>query len=221
MKELSDFQNFLNNSFIWVEGFAALIAIFHYKTVKTQYWKYLVFYLIFIFINDCYGTWGDWSYFSKEKYYNYIIIPFEFIFFYWLYAVKSLKKINLFFFLSLLYLLAFIPNEFFFKENKLNKIIYSVNYTFGSLILMILVVLEYYKQVNSDNIINFHKNRMFYINLGVTLFYIGALPLMAFYYPLLREHREIWDIYFDYYIISNITMYLLFSASFIWGKHNS
>jgi len=202
---------------LWVEGLTAVIAIFYYNREKKQQWKFFVFYLVFIFLCEAFGRWGNFIYFSKAQYYNYFVMPCQFIFFYWLYAAKSLQQPKLFYILSLLYLLSFIPNEIFFSGNK---IVFAFNYTFGCLILMLLVVMEYYKQINSHDILNFSKNRMFYINLGITLFYIGTLPFFALYSPL-RKYLEIWNIYFDYFLISGIVMYILFSISLIWGRQNS
>ncbi|AZA81978.1 hypothetical protein C1637_24590 [Chryseobacterium lactis] len=214
---MNDFQEFVSKSMLWFEGLAAVVALFHYNTVKKQYWKFFVFYLVFIFLCEAFGRWGNFIYFSKAKYYNYFVMPAQFIFFYWLYAAKSLGKPKLFLILSLLYLFSFIPNELFFSESK---IIFAFNYTFGCLILMLLIVMEYYKQITSQNILNFGRNRMFYINLGVTLSYIGTLPFFAFYSPL-RKYLEIWNVYFDYFLISGVIMYILFSISFIWGKQSS
>jgi hypothetical protein len=215
---MKDFQEFVSESMLWVEGLAALIGIFYYNHLKQNHWKLFVFYLILIFLCEAFGRWGNNDYFSKALYYNYFVMPVQFIFFYWLYAAKSLGKPKLFVILSGLYLLSFIPNELYFSENS--KIVFAFNYTFGCLILMLLVVMEYYKQINSTDILNFGKNRMFYINLGVTLFYIGTLPFLTFY-SLLRNYLQLWNIYFDYFLISGVVMYILFSISFIWGKQNS
>jgi hypothetical protein len=202
---------------IWVEGLAAFISLIYYYRVKDQHWKYFSYYLILMFLCEIVGKWGE-NFFNYDKpaFFNYFVIPIEFIFFYWIYAAKSFEKPKLFYIISALYLLSFIPGEIFMTK----KIIFSFNYTFGCLILMILVVMEYYKQVNSSNILNFSKNPMFYINLGVTLFYIGTLPFWTFF-AYIKTYREIYNIYFAYFLISGIIMYLLFSISFIWGKQNS
>jgi hypothetical protein len=170
-----------------------------------------------MFLCEIIGKWGENFFeYNKPAFFNYFVIPIEFIFFYWIYAAKSFKRPKLFYTISALYLLSFIPGEIFMTK----KIIFSFNYTFGCLILMILVVMEYYRQVNSSNILNFSRNPMFYINLGVTLFYIGTLPFWAFF-AYIKTYREIYNIYFAYFLISGIVMYLLFSISFIWGKQNS
>jgi hypothetical protein len=215
---MSDFQKILSDSFLWIEGGTAIIALLYFKRLKGQYWRCFIYYLIIIFISEVVGKWGgEYISFSKTKYYNYIIIPFQFVFFYWLYAVKSFNNKKLFWIVTLIYVISFILSRLFFKESK---VYFSFSYTLGCLLLMFLVIKEYYNQVNSANILHFNENRMFYINLGVTLFYIGTLPFFTFY-SLLRAYIQIWSIYFDYFLISGIVMYVLFSISFIWGKRNS
>lgn len=209
------FHEFLSDAMFVAEGIAAVTSVAFYQKTKNTYYAYFSFYLVFIFISEAFSHLGFLP-IPKIPYYNNFVIPIEFIVLYWLYAWNSLGNKKLFFIFSALYLLSFIPNELYFTKNK---VIYSFNYTFGSFLLMFLVIMEYYKQVNSDNILNFAKNRMFYINLGVTLFYIGTLPFWALYYPLL-EHLELYNIYRDYFWISGVIMYLLFAASFIWGKRN-
>lgn len=202
---------------IFSEGLAALVSIVFLKKVRGSHYRYFSIFLIFIFCCEIFGKFAE-NYISypKNLFFNYFVIPIEFIFFYWLYAYQSLNNKKLFFIISGIFLLAFIPNELYFIKNKQ---IFSFNYTFGSLLMALLVVMEYYKQVNSDNILNFWKNRMFYINLGVTLFYIGTLPFWAFYFQLL-EYMDIWNLYYSYFLLSGIIMYLLFASAFIWGKQN-
>jgi hypothetical protein len=211
-----EFQEMVHEVMFWAEGLTAVISLLYYNRIKNQYWKYFVYYLIFIFLAEALGKWG--TDFNKTAFYNYLVIPTQFIFFYWLYAAKSFHRPKLFIGLSLLYILSFIPSELFFPSAR--KIMYSLNYTFGCLILMILVVMEYYKQINSSNILAFDKNKMFYINLGVTLFYIGTLPFWSFF-ELLKTYREVYNIYYASFLVTGVVMYALFSISFIWGKQNS
>ncbi len=215
---MTELQKFLSESMYWTEAVAAITSLIYYNNVKKQHWKYFGLYLIIIFLCESAVKWGEEILkINKLIFYNYFVIPFQFIFFFWLYAKKSLIKPKLFYIFSGIYLSSFIPHEIFFPETK---IVFAFNYVIGCLFLMTLVVMEYYKQVNSSEILNFSRNRMFYINLGVTLFYIGTLPLMTFT-SLLWEYREIWNLYFLYFQISGAVMYLLFSISFIWGKQNS
>jgi len=205
----------LYESILWVEGATALIALLCYHREKQQYWKYFCLYLIIIFLCEVFGKYSPrFIEYDSPKFYNYFVIPLEFIFFYWLYAAKAFGRPRLFYIVTFIYLLSFIPNEIFLDTNKE---IFSINYTLGCLILMILVIMEYYNQVNSSEIVNFSKNRMFYINLGVTLFYIGTLPFWTFFAQI-KQYKEIWNIYYSYFQISLIIMYILFSISLIKGK---
>ncbi|MCJ7934588.1 MAG: hypothetical protein MUW56_13390 [Chryseobacterium sp.] len=206
----------LYETILWVEGFTAITAIIYFNREKHHYWKYFCLYLVLIFLCEVFGKYSPrFIEYDSSKFYNYFVIPLEFIFFYWLYAAKSFGKPKLFYILSLTYLLSFIPNELFFNTRKE---IFSLNYTLGCLILMGLVIMEYYKQVNSSEILNFSRNRMFYINLGVTLFYIGTMPFWTFFIQI-KQYKEIRDIYYSYFQMSLIVMYILFSVSLIWGKH--
>lgn len=224
--ELTKFQNFLIDSSLWTEGFAALIAIIYYQKLKNTHWKYFIFYLVLIFLCESFTKWcldkiifGDPNIerLKKSIFYNNFVFPLQFIFFYWLFAFKSLEKKKLFLAFSSIYISSFIISILFFKGSK---IIYSFNYTLGCLLIMLLVIMEYYKQINSENILYFYKNKMFYINLGVTLFYIGTLPFYTFNSLLYYSNKEIWDIYYNYNLIACDFMYLLFTASFIWGKQS-
>lgn len=214
---MTEFQEFTQRGILFFEGLAAVIALYNYKRLKEQYWRLFVFYLVLMFLGESYAKWGTFNHFTKAQYYNYFMMPIQFVFFYWLYAAKSLGRPKLFWIFSILYLLSFIPNELYFSQSK---IVFAFNYTLGCLLLLLLVVMEYYQQITSQDILNFYKNKMFYINLGITLSYIGTLPFMAFMH-LLVKYDEIWNIYFNYFLISVIVMYILFASSFIWGKRSS
>ena len=203
---------------LWCEFLCAIVALIKFKVIKNTYWKWFAFFIVYIFIIEKYGTYiFELLSIEKKKYFAFIGIPLEYVFFFWLYSIKSLKNKKLFIVFTSLYFLSFIPIEFYFKSFD---IIYSFNSTVGSFLLMILVFLEFKKQIQNDDILNFKENKMFYINIGIMLFYIGSLPFYGLYNLLVKE-PEIWNIYYLYSLIANCIMYLLFTASFIWGKPKS
>lgn len=199
--------------------FIALVAgIIKFKSLKNSYWKWFVFYLAYIVVYEII------SYIAKVEFkykigafQSYIHIPIEYLFLFWLFAVKSLQKKVLFYWFSVLFFLSFVidtrlqQGDFTFK---------SLNTTIGNLLLLILVMLEFNKQIKSDAILYFKENKMFYINIGVTLFYVGNMPFFGWYMPILK-YPEIWNDFYKYFMISNCIMYLLFAASFVWGKVKS
>lgn len=214
---MREFQLFLQNLITISEGFAALTALIFMWKKKEKYWRIFALYLVLIFLSEIFGKWGELIIdYNKNNFYNYFVIPLQFIFWIWLYAKKSLKKPKLFYSFTALYILALVVHEYFLKSAK---IIFSLNYTLGCLLLMILAVMEFYKQITSPNILKFKKNMMFYVNIGVTLFYIGTLPFFTFY-PFIVEYDGFYDFYFTYFLASCVMMYVLFSIAFIWGKQN-
>ncbi|MBC7640936.1 MAG: hypothetical protein H7174_01140 [Flavobacterium sp.] len=131
-----------------------------------------------------------------DKALSFITIPIEFLFFIWLFALKSLKNIKLYFVYTTIYLLSFLP------KLSLEKGMYyfnSFNYLIGGFILMYLILLELYQQIKSDEILISKQKKMFYITLGVGLFYIGNLPFFGLYYMILKE-PTIWNYYYIFFM---------------------
>lgn len=198
---------------------AALVGLIYYSRLRGTYWKLFSIYLVFIFIQEAFWTLSSLPLRNYSPYYYaYLGIPIQYLFFFWLFAYKSLKNKILFYLFSIAYLLSYIPVELYFKEINM---VYSINLTIGTILLTFLVVMEFIKQIKNDNILKFKENKMFYINIGVIIFYIGTYPFFAFEDELSKEpYLHIWNAYYLYFLVSNYIMYILFAMSFIWGKHH-
>lgn len=197
---------------------AALIGFVYFFKVKKIHWKLFSVYLVIICLQEHF--WTRTSIFSvdiKNLYFLFVGLPLEFIFFYWLYAKHSLKNRKLFRVFSAFLILSILITSFI--ENV--KDAYSLVFNVGSLLLITLVIFEYFKQIRNDDILKFKENKMFYINVGVVLFYVGSLPFHVFQKHLFQKHPAFVENYYLYFLISNCIMYLLFAASFIWGKEES
>ncbi|WP_298305395.1 hypothetical protein [Flavobacterium sp.] len=199
--------------------FIALVAgIIKFKSLKNSYWKWFVFYLAYIFVYEIISYIAKAEFKSKIGYFqSYIHIPIEYLFLFWLFAVKSLQKRVLFYWFSVLFFLSFVIDA---RLQQGDFTIKSLNTTIGNLLLLILVMLEFNKQIKSDAILNFKENKMFYINIGVTLFYVGNMPFFGWYMTI-YQYPSFWNGFYKYFMISNCIMYLLFAASFVWGKVKS
>jgi hypothetical protein len=215
---MREFQILLVDFILLAEFIAALTAVLFFGRIKNTYWKWFVYYLVFIFIVEAIGKWLLEDFHSfKKYYYNFFVIPIEFLFWYWLYASKSLNNKKVLVFFSGIYSISCIV--YFFMIDDIN-LINSTNYLIGTLLLSILVIMEFFKQIKSDNILNFRQNKMFYINSGVMLFYVATLPFYAFHDTLYEKSKILWNFYGTFALVSCAIMYLLFSAAFIWGKPN-
>ncbi|WP_289044826.1 hypothetical protein [uncultured Olleya sp.] len=212
MKEL---HQTLHNTLLLSEFIAAVVGVIYMYRLRKSHWKWFSVYLLIIFFQDYFWTYNQ--HFSKKIYFSYFGLPLQFIFMYWLYALKSLKNKRLFTICVLLFILT-VGLFIVFKD--LNEIP-SLSMNIGSAILILLLILEYIKQIKTDDVLKFKENKMFYINIGLVLFYIGSYPYHVFSAELYENHINAWSIYYIYFLVSNSIMYLLFSVSFIWGKTQS
>lgn len=213
---MTKLQTILYNLFPFLELICVIVGITQYNKLKKSYWKWFVLYLIVIVSFELFNKFGLNLFSPFRRFlYDFIVIPIEFFFFYWLYAKKSLKLEKLFWISCTTYSIFYIIHLF-----NLDKIRYvsSMTYTVGVFLLAIMVYLEFIKQIKSEEILNFKSNKMFYINIAVMLFYIGTLPFFAFDKYLYENEKEIWNNYYTFFLLSVNIMYLLFTASFIWGK---
>jgi hypothetical protein len=219
MTELKYYLN-LYDLLLGIETLAALVALYYLPKLKHTYWKWFIIYLVFICTHELF--WRFQTVFPstlKIASFTFLAIPIEYLFFYWLYAYKSLKRKKLFFVFFILYITTYIPLSIFFSDANDSFLIILIT---GNIPLIILLLLEFVKQIKNDDILKFRENKMFYINIALILFYVGISPFYAFFQELIKEpYREIWNMYFLYFRVSNCIMYLLFIASFIWGKHQS
>jgi hypothetical protein len=203
----------------YTELLCMLFGFFHFKKLKNTYWKWFVYYMVFITIVEFFSLYYlKYFPYLRKYYFDFFVIPIEFLFLYWLYAKKSLQNEKLYKVSCVIYLVFYCLHLFILDSVR---IVSSMSYTVGIFLLAIMVYLEFVKQIKSDEILNYQNNKMFYINVGVLLFYIGTLPFFAFDKILYENNKELWNNYFTFFLISVNVMYILFIASFVWGKPKS
>ena len=215
---MQEFQKVFGETLIWLQLLTALVALYYLPRLKHSYWKWFVAYICLIFLIEAFSKWGLKNHVEYRVYwYDFFGIPVQFLFFYWLYAAKSFKNNKLFWTCSIIYALSYLPYLIMFRKFS---VVYSLSYTVGNVLLMVLVFLEIFKQIKSDKILLFKENLMFYINIGIMIFYIGTLPFFSFYGLILKD-QQLWNTYYIFFMVANHIMYLLFMAAFLWGKPNT
>lgn len=214
---MTDFQYILGKVLLISEVTAGIVGVVNYKKFKGTYWKWFIYYLVFIAVSEllCEFIFRHFRNFLNS-YFDFFIIPIEFLMLYWLYSYKSLGRKKLFWIASGLYILSLFPFPPLEKVVGIN----SFNYCIGVLLLSIMIILEYNKQMKTDDILKFKENMMFYINTGVGLFYVGTLPYFGFH-GLIWKDLIIGNNYHIIFLITNILMYTLFSIALLWGKPNT
>jgi len=214
---MSDFQILLVQTLLLAEVAAAVIGVIKFKKFRNTHWKWFIYFLLFIACTELFSYFVLCNYIKVRTYfYDFFVIPMEFLFLFWLYSYKSLGKKKLFWISAVIYILSLFPYFTFGKFTLIN----SLNYIVGTFLLSIMIILEYDKQIKSDAILKFKENMMFYINAAVGIFFVGTLPFFAFH-SLIWKDAMIWNNYYIFFMLTNILMYTLFSIALLWGKPNT
>lgn len=204
-----------------LEATACIIGFLNWKKIKTSFWKWFAVYLAVIAICEITGLFL--LYFFKEtipsrNLYNYFVIPLEFLFFYWLYyryyKDKSEKKLAL---ASLIiYLPVFVISVIFFDDVTIW--LFPFSYLAGIIMLLILIIIFFFRLMRSRQILHFKEDMMFWVSLGLLVFYVVSSPYFGLKQFLYQKHKDVFWIYYYIQFVVNYLMYLFFCFAFIWGK---
>ena len=213
------FISFLRENIIFIELVCAIVGIMNYKKFRGTFWQYFIYYLIIIFLLEAIShLFLEKGSMVKKNFFKFLVFPLQFIFFYWLYAINSLKSKKLFLTLSFIYLIVFLITNIF----GLDKLSYvdATSYSTGILLLLILTILEFIKQIKSDDILLFKSSTMFYVNSGIAIYYLATLPLIALNEYLAENMPNLWMYYWGLQLVLLYLLNILYSAAFIWTKPN-
>ncbi len=204
-----------------LEIIACLSGYVYWRKMKGTYWVAFPIYLTFIVISELIG----WL-LANEKYkhlnigfYNFLEIPMEFLFFFWLFNItsKSLSYNKLPLICAFIYLISWLVENivywntpFFWAEKS---------YETGNLLLLILILRYFIVLVTSDEILNFRTNRMFWVCSGLLLYYLGSAPFYGLRSIIISNYPRLMAPFYTIVLVLNCIMYLMFAISFIWGKN--
>lgn len=202
---------------------AALTGFLHWNKLKKTYWKWFPFYLLFIVLSEGIGFILSTLKMKHANltYFNYFVIPVEFLFFFWLFqqAFKNLRITRIAFMCILIYICSVVI-DYLFLHNS-DAMFLASSYTIGNLLLLVLVFDFFYQLVTTDAILHFKENMLFWVSTGLLLFYLGSFPFYGLRNILGVNYKELYRNYGYIVYVLNILMYLMFTFSFIWGKPNT
>ncbi len=206
------------------EAIAALFGLLYFSKVKGTTFQWFSIYLVLIFLLDFIGNFIENSKVEQTYnvlYYNYLVIPVEFSFFFWLFYKISdtISNKRLSIILMGIYLVSLLIDFLYFSKHKF--FFESISYSIGNLLLLILIISFFIELTNSEAILNYRQNRMFWIGIGLMIFYLGSLPYYGLRNTLAINYHKLNIIYTDVSDILDSIMYLMFALSFIWGRPNS
>lgn len=204
-----------------VELMACITGFIYWKKLRDSYWKWFVIYLLLIVMTELAALYI--SYVLKDpvlngELYQFFGIPIQFIFFTWLFGreLKAYPERNWPIFGAALYVVSWIVDTLYFAKLKFSFM--SFSYTVGNIVLLILLIVYLLKFINSERVLKYRSSMIFWVCLGLLVFYMGSFPFYALRNTLYKNYR---DIFYTYWYISfgfDYLMYLLFALAFVWGK---
>lgn len=202
----------------YIVSLTTFISFFYYKKFKGTNYKYFLYFLLVPFITELQYKIVDIYYygfklFNTDIYYNlYSII--NFIFFLQFYKLLSKNKRNKKIFSILTYLfIGFVLFDVFILKNSLSNALNIYTLIIGSIFLLITLILFLIEILNNEKIIfNIYKSFVFWISVGLLLFFIGIIPIMIF-----RDFLNYNSTYAIILVSLNVIMY----GSFIIGMIKS
>ncbi len=205
----------------FVEITACVTGFLHWKKLRNSHWKFFPFYLGIIVLFELVGKYLYYAGFNSLKValYNYFVIPLEILFFIWLFY-KEFEKLNirrLPIAAACIYGICWLADVFFISKKNLWWL-NSFSYTTGILLILVLVLIFLYILATGSEILFVKFNIMFWVCLGLFVFYFCSLPFFGLGNYLFTHFKHIYFGYAYATYVLNIIMYSLFITAFIWGK---
>ena len=215
-----------------VEIIAAFSGFYYLSKNRNSKIRYFVYFLVFTILVEALGSYTHLydkieilstlkgTRFEQNYWLFNIFIVVSLIFyilFYRLVLTRHFhKKVLLYLlFTSLLVIpiLTFIQREEFFSNNL------SYNFIWTSLSVFICVCLYFYELLMSNKVLKFYKSTLFYISIGLFLWWL-VFPPVVFYFPFYNEdNKEMISMKGIILITTNIYLYSCLTIGFLWGKH--
>ncbi|PHS64051.1 MAG: hypothetical protein COB12_08685 [Flavobacterium sp.] len=227
------FNKFLFNAIptVLLELLAALAGFYFLKKNRnaSKYDKYFVVFLWYTFANEVIGAYAPIAYFSEYRIFGFIkgtlfernywlyniyfIINASFLVYYFnnLLSNKKSRKITNFVLWS--YVLSAII--FLFATDVYYKSYSNFTFALGAILLLISILLFYFRLLKTDEIIDLKKYLPIYLSIGVMFFYLCVTPIELFakYFKITNEVYV--AIRINLLLICNIFMYTTFIIGFI------
>jgi hypothetical protein len=208
------------NAIKYFELFTGIVAFLNYRKLKGTFWQYLPFFLLTVFLMECVGYFFAEikDYKSNIMLYKYVVIPFTFYFYAYVFKNLLSKKAQPFLVIGgLVFLLSLLLESTLLT--RYHTYFASLSLSISNLFILICVLIYYAELVNSEALIEFYRSISFWFSTGVLIFYLGCLPYFGLYNMLVENHfKTIFIPYTWVFVALNYSMYVLFSIGLIWSK---
>ena len=195
---------------IFIELITAVIASIYFYKYKNTFLKYFCFLLWYAVLNDISGVLiRDYiSRYNAIIYNIYYCINFTYLFALYRHYIKNDKYKKLLLLFILFYYIILIINGFF--ENYIIEFL-SLPYIAAATFIIISISIYFVEILNTEKVLYVKKNLLFWISVGLLLFYIGNIPfrILRNYYEYLTDATVL--------ILLNVILATIMNSCFIIG----
>lgn len=192
--------------------------------------KYLVYFLWFVLIIDVLTFYTIWAYFDDYKTFPwlkdsvfrrgmwmvncYTIYSCSFYSFLFIKNIKQLRiknklTIALFVYIAVS-IISLLLSKQFFQAYVMTPVF------LGTGLLLISIGMYFYEMMVSTELINFKTNLLFYISIGLIVWYLSIPPIQIYSSYFTVENVEFISIFTTIKRYANVFMYGIFSFAFIY-----
>lgn len=210
----------MTNYIKYLELLAGIVGVIVYSKKMKSVWFAFAASLIVLHFLEQLGQW-----FAKKELYSYntslykwVVIPFLFSMYHFVYYKISTGKVKAFVAFALAaFLLVVFAENIFLKQLHFFSI--SLSLGIGCISVLIFSLLFFNSLMKSDLILSFPKNMSFWFCSALFIFYIGCFPYLAFFNSLAKpEYQNIQITYRWIFGVLNYLMYTLFIVGFICSR---
>jgi len=208
---IKEFLSDTRNLALFIELLSAIFSLkYYYKYKRVPVLKFFTILLWYIFLNELLGLYIRTFITDHNAIIYNIYFGINFIYFFILfrkYLSKSKFKSIVLTFL-VIYIIAYILEGIF--KNYLIEF-QTFAYILAALMLIVTIIFYFIEILNSDKVLVIKKNLLFWISVGLLLYYVGYIPyrIIRNFYTELEKSSVI--------IAVNVTLTIIMNTCFIIG----
>jgi hypothetical protein len=213
----------LHNISYCSELLAYLVTILFYAKRKNIVSFILLVLMSMIFVTETLGKYKQYF----PSYHNIFLAQniemlieiFLFLAVYYFSVISAVFKNRIL--LMMLFYVAFAVTSSFLWQ-PLHKMFPTYSLVVGGLFILIAIQIYFYEGLKNVDQFNFYKSYLFYISIGLFIFYANEMPVMTLFNYFLNNNMSVDKIgfVFNLKLIVSIVFYSLYSFGILWTTKN-